>query len=123
MKPIILLSIFALPNIAKAQLSTTNTFDLTGEVVGQDTGYIHLNYVNSSAKYIQDIFPLKNGKFEFFGSISEPTYAFLFLNMESINPEAPNYTRMFLEPTKMHATFKKNELKHGNITGSNTENE
>jgi peroxiredoxin len=123
MRLIILVSVILLSSNLKAQVNTNGTFILSGEIVGQDTGYVHLNYVNSSRMYIQDISPLKNGKFHFFGSISEPTDADLYWNIPHRNLDDPNFTRLFLEPTKMEGTFKTNEFKDGIIEGSATQRE
>lgn len=108
---------------SQGQVNPSSTFQFTGEVVRQDTGYVHLDYVNSSRNYIQDVSPLKNGKFYFFGSISEPTVANLYWNIPRMNLDDPNYTRLFLEPSKMAGTFDANEFKDGIIEGSVTQKE
>src|ERR1035438_7245529 len=88
----ILVSLLALSSIVSAQLITKNTFRLTGKVVGQDTGYVHLNYLNSSKKFIQDSFYLRKGEFEFSGSITEPCHAFFYGNIKSRSVDDLNFT-------------------------------
>ncbi|HXB43980.1 MAG TPA: TlpA disulfide reductase family protein [Puia sp.] len=123
MRLIILVSLLALSSIVNAQVITKNTFRLAGKVAGQDTGYVHLNYLNSSGKYINDSFYLKNGEFEFSGSISEPTVAQFYGNIKSRSVDDLNTAEIFIEPTKMHAIFNVNDFKHGKIAGSNSQNE
>jgi peroxiredoxin len=119
----ILVSLLALSSIVSAQLITKNTFRLTGKVVGQDTGYVHLNYLNSSKKFIQDSFYLRKGEFEFSGSITEPCHAFFYGNIKSRSVDDLNFTDIFIEPTEMHAIFNVNDFKHVEFAGSKSQNE
>lgn len=100
-----------------------NVFTLSGKVEGQDSGYVHLNYVNSSGQYQQDSCYLKAGAFEFKGSITEPTLADFVGNTKSRSVEDPNFNELFLEPGKMQALFEVDNFKQGNLSGSKANDE
>ncbi len=116
--------IFVLSIATIAQTKITNKqFVLTGKIIGQDSGYIHLNYINSYNKYVYDSCNLKKGEFKFSGMISEPINAYFFLNEESPSSDNPNFTEIFIEPTLMQAVFKFNNFKHSKIKGSKTQDQ
>jgi hypothetical protein len=101
-----------------AQVTSRNTFQLTGKMVGQDTGYVQLDYLNSANKYVRDSSYLKKGEFSFSGAITEPVHAFFYITTKSRGSAELNLTDIFLEPDTMHAVFRINKFKEGEITGS-----
>lgn len=103
--------------------SANGWFTLKGEVVGQDTGFVYLKYRNGLGKYVNDSCYLTNGRFELKGILKEPTIASFYGNIISRSVDDPNFTEIFLEPTKMSALFKVNNFKKGEITGSITHNQ
>jgi peroxiredoxin len=110
--------------VANAQkTSPKKTFTLKGKVIGQDSGYVYLNYLNSSEKYINDSCYLKKGLFEFQGAIVEPTKASFTGKTVSRSVEDPNRTDIYLEPAIQNATLSVNDFKHVKITGSKTQRE
>ncbi len=120
----ILVLLFYIPMIASAQKNhLQNSFVFNGKVLGQDTGFIRLSYVNANGEYIRDTAFLKNGNFTFTGFISEPTSAFLKGNIKSSSVDDINLTEIFLEATNMRGTIKLNDFKHIKMTGSHTQNE
>ena len=123
MRLFILNFILTLSCIVNAQEKLNNSFVLTGKVIGQDTGYVYLTYLNSYNKYIRDSFYLRKGEFKFFGSITEPCHADFYGNIKSNSVDDSNFTDIFIEPTKMQAIFKLNDFKHGEIAGSKSQNE
>jgi len=61
----------ALSSILFAQANANKSFTLKEKVIGADTGFIHIGYLSSSGKYVEDSCYLKNGTFEFTGFINE----------------------------------------------------
>jgi peroxiredoxin len=99
----------------------SNEFFFKGKVIGQDTGYIHLAYRDTSGKYQNDSCFLHHGEFELKGYINEPTLAQFYGKIKSRSIEDPNFAEMFIEPTSMQALFKVDDFKQGQVTGSKTE--
>ena len=60
---------------SNSQNISLNRFKLDGEIKNCDSGFVILGYINKAGKRISDTGQIKNGKFTFFGEISEPTFA------------------------------------------------
>lgn len=122
---LIVLLIPLLFNVAQGQnkLNSNQEFVLKGKVIGQENGYLHLCYRNSQGIYQHDSCLLKSGSFEFKGNINEPTDAYFYGNRKSRSVDDPNFSDIYLEPTKMEAILKVNDFKEGQISGSQTQKE
>jgi peroxiredoxin len=94
-------------------------FILSGKIVGQMSGYLHLDYLNENGKYIRDSCLLNNGAFQFNGYINEPSHAYFYYKYG----DDSNATEIFLEPDTMEAVFQVNDFKNGKIKGSVSQNE
>ncbi|MCW3116451.1 MAG: resA 7 [Chitinophagaceae bacterium] len=112
--------VFTIGNLI-AQNNSHGEFVLSGKVNGQNTGYVHLYYINSNEKRIHDSCLLNNdGEFIFRGLISEPSRGFFHGNRKSQRTSDPNAIDIYLEPKNIQAIFEINKFKDGKITGSNT---
>ncbi len=106
-----------------AQQDPKARFTLTGKVANQQDGWVYLSYADKDGKYIRDSSALKNGSFQFQGSVAEPTMANFNGKVASRSVDDPNSTNFFLEPSNMHITVSPNEFKSAKITGSKTQAE
>lgn len=106
-----------------SQNNSNNKFSLRGKVIGQDTGFVHIGYFNSSLKYVDDSCYLKNGEFQFIGFINGATRASFYGKRKSRSVDDPNWMEMFLEPGNIKASFTVNEFKKAQISGSKSQNE
>ncbi|MGD0757087.1 MAG: TlpA disulfide reductase family protein [Bacteroidales bacterium] len=89
-------------------------FTIYGDILGQSTGKIILNYSPSSKQFYDTVF-IKNGKFNFSGSIPEPTLA------QITSEDGLNSADFYIEPGKMFITLSKNKFKDFKMTGSKTQ--
>jgi thiol-disulfide isomerase/thioredoxin len=105
-----------------AQPLTKGQFQLSGNLKGQDSGYIFLRYTNTEGNRIKDSFYLHKGNFQFTGSISEPHSANLFSD-KSKNAFDSNQVNFYLEPTVMRAELLLNRFNEAKFTGSKTQEE
>lgn len=94
----------------------TNNFTLQGNINGQATGNIVLQYGFGSF-YHRDTAEIKNGNFSFTGFIEEPTRAVL------IGGDKLNTITVYLEPGAMKATLSKDNFKDIKLTGSESQKE
>lgn len=106
-----------------SQNNSNNKFSLKGKVVGQDTGFVHIGYFNSSMKYVDDSCYLKKGEFQFTGFIKGTTRASFYGKRKSRSVDDPNWMEMFIEPGNINALFKVDEFKKAQISGSKSQNE
>lgn len=102
---------------------TTGSFIFHGTVLGEDTGFVHLYYLNKTGNFIEDSVQLNKGNFSFAGLISEPTRAVFTGKIKSRSVDDSNYTEVFLEPFEMAVIANANDFKHVHITGSKTQAE
>lgn len=112
---------FVLSSTSYSQGTLNKEFSLQGKIIGQDTGYVHIGYLNSLKKYIDDSSYLKNGEFEFSGLMDEPTIARFYGNIKSRSIDDSNFTEIYLEPNLMQAIFKVDNFKNAKVTGSKTQ--
>lgn len=120
-----LLSTALLLNAASlfAQNNTDAQFYLNGNVIGQDTGYVRIGYVNNEMKYVNDTCYLKKGDFQFKGFINRPTLLSFSGNTKSRSVNDPNWTEMFIEPGNMQILVKEGAFKKAQVSGSVAQNE
>jgi hypothetical protein len=76
-------------------------FNLKGKIIGQDSGYLHINYHDKYDKNINDSCAIKNGSFEFKGAVSHPTNAYFEGAVKSRSIDDLNAVIFFLEPGDM----------------------
>jgi peroxiredoxin len=105
-----------------SQKNSSSSFNFKGKVIGQDSGFIHIAYFDSSKKYVNDSCPLNDGSFQFKGIIKGATRATFYGNRKSRSVDDPNWTEIFLEPGDITATVKVNEFKKAEIIGSKSQN-
>jgi thiol-disulfide isomerase/thioredoxin len=92
-------------------------FTLNGKITGQDSGIIILSYSPSSSIRINDTALIKNGAFNFQGSIVEPTLAQIISENETSSAD------LYLEPGIMTVNLTKNRFRDLKMTGSKTQDE
>ena len=116
--------IFGLISSSFAQTTVNgNVFILKGQLVGQNSGYVYLRYVDIGGVFHLDSCFLNNGAFEFRGDIKEPTIAGFYGNIKSGSIDDPNNTEIYLEPGFMQAAFEVDKFKRGIVSGSKTQEE
>ena len=127
MQKIISYSFFSLLIIINVQgqvKSNKSKFILNGHVTGMDHKSMFLSYRATDGNYRTDSSVVVNGKFQFTGSISEPSRALLTNRYPSNLPvNDPNLTWLFIEPTSMQLTVTVGEFKQANLVGSKTQDE
>jgi thiol-disulfide isomerase/thioredoxin len=101
-----------------AQKKKSGQFILTGNIVGQNEGYVYLNYADKNDQAIRDSCRITNGKFQFKGFIKEPTVAGFNGKLTSRSVDDPNFTSIFLEPGNMQVKVIVNQFKLLKLTGS-----
>ena len=121
MKYILLIALSATIQLTNAQQKTKDQFVLDGTVLNQQEGFVYLSYMNTKGERVRDSTLLKNGNFQFKGSIKEPTIASFWGNITSRGVDDPNYTTLFLEPANMKLTAPAGQFKTAKVTGSKTQ--
>lgn len=91
-------------------------FVLNGEINGQDSGQVFLQYVPDST-WVTDTAAIKNGKFLFKGKIAEPSKARLKYGDDL------NSVDIYIEPRKMKIVLQKNKFAECQMTGSKAQDE
>jgi thiol-disulfide isomerase/thioredoxin len=92
-------------------------FTLKGKITGQDSGIIFLSYSPSSSIRINDTAIIKNGAFNFQGSIVEPTLAQIISENEKFSDD------LYLEPGVMTLNLTNDRFRDFKMIGSKTQNE
>ena len=98
-------------------------FTLRGVIEGQDTGWVSLQYMDSSRKWRTDSVRLDQQRFSFGGYLPHPVLASLFGPVRSNSMDDPNTTQFFIEPGNISFHGKVDNLKDGTISGSATQME
>ncbi|MBA3285726.1 MAG: AhpC/TSA family protein [Nitrosopumilus sp.] len=106
-----------------AQTFNNQKFILKGTVSGRDTGIITLRYINDLEELVRDTTFLKNGIFEFSGTINQPTYATLKGNPNYINFYDANDVGIYLEPGELKISLLENQYEYAKMEGSLTQYE
>lgn len=118
MKLLVFFLLFGFYSIGNAQ---SNNFNITGQVIGRDTGFVSLSFVDGNDHLVNDTVQLKNGIFSFSGFIKEPTRAILRGKIKSFAVDDPNSTEVFIEPSEMKITLIDNDFKSIKVKGSYTQ--
>jgi thiol-disulfide isomerase/thioredoxin len=115
--------ILALLLLSATLITKAQVFEITGQITGQNTGYVHLSYQDNNSKWINDSCALKNGGFNFKGNINGPQIIYFYGAIKSRNVEDPNSTDFFIEPGNMTFQATAGDFKNAVITGSKTQDE
>jgi thiol-disulfide isomerase/thioredoxin len=101
-----------------------NIFSLNGKISGQASGTIYLTgFFGPGKKWNRDSSLIKNGTFNFKGTISEPTEAYISLSQDGSYDLSGNTASIFLEPSKMSVSLQKNQFNNMMVTGSKSQME
>lgn len=100
--------------------SNSKAFILKGNIVGSNTEYIILSYIDSSNVYVRDTLPIKNQSFSKEGYLMNTQEVSLTSNLTGRYMEDPNLLMFFLEPNKIDITLKEGEFSKAKISGSKT---
>lgn len=92
-------------------------FTLTGQIKNMPDGKIILGYGDYLGNYIDDTAIIKNGRFEFTGQISQPTYAII----KSLPRNDKNYTGIYIEETKQQIYLSNDSFQYARMEGSPTQ--
>ena len=125
MKCLFFILLFASCSVALSQNTNSikDEFVLNGHIKGRDTGLIVLNYTNSDEKWMRDTTYLKEGVFQFKGSVSQPTRALILGNRKIIDFNSVNIVSVFLESGIQNISLKEDDYEHAIMKGSKTEDE
>jgi len=111
--------IVCLSFICSGQVNSSNKsnfFELTGKLLGRDTGYIVLWYPDTSGTYVRDTSYLENGNFKFKGMVKEPSFAHLIGSHKD-----GNYSNFFLEAGNQSVVLEEDHFDKAQMTGSKTQ--
>lgn len=98
--------------------NNSGAFSISGKLINRDTGIIVLWYPDTSGKYIKDTSYLKDGHFNFKGTINEPSFAHLIGSNG-----AGNYSDFFIEAGQQHVLIEENKFLALKVAGSKTQKE
>lgn len=98
-------------------------FILKGKISGQKKGFIKLIYTDRKGNFITDSCEIRKGKFQFRGSVSEPTKVYLEGAVATKDINDPNFTSFFIEPGTMQISLVSGEFRKARISGSKTQDE
>ncbi len=122
MKIILLLFFYLSFGTAMAQEKRSQeSFNLQGHIIGRDTGFIYLRYLNANGKDVIDTDRLDKGSFKFKGTLNGATKASLRGLTKSSSVEDPNATSIYLENAEIEVKLKENDFKNAKIKGSKTQ--
>jgi len=98
-------------------------FTLRGKVIGKDTGIVILEYINANYENISDSGLLRDGSFEFKGSVNGVDYVFLITDTNYLYRDGKVNGFFFIEPGVIEITFSKGDMKNAKISGSAVQEE
>lgn len=116
----LLLAVFGNPALAQ---QNGKQFLLTGKIKGSEEGYIFISYLGTENKNIKDSCAIKNGGFEFKGTIDGPVMASLNGKVQTRSVSDPNFTNLFLQPGTTEITIEEKDYKHAKFMGASVQNE
>lgn len=111
-----LVFIFLITSCTSQIVKNDKEFVLNGEINGQDSGRIFLQYVPDST-WVTDTTAIKNGKFIFKGKIAEPSRARLKTGDDL------NSVDIFIVSGKMKIVLQKDKFAECQMTGSKAQDE
>lgn len=96
-------------------------FKLSCKVIGQQTGYLSLTYIDCYGKTRKDSSKLINGYCYFKGNIIEPTLSTLRGDVKSNADDDSNAVSFFIEPSNISVEVTLNHFKQIKVIGSKTQ--
>ncbi len=108
---------FYIEAISQVEPIKEHSFILLGDIKGRDTGIIILMYpIMNTNQWHTDTAFIHNGKFQFAGKISEPSFCVL-----RGSPKDGNYANLFLEICKQYISIEENKFDGFKMSGSFTQ--
>jgi len=108
--------LFLITSCTTPVIKKDKEFVLNGEINGQDSGRIFLQYVPDST-WVTDTAAIKNGKFIFKGKITEPSRAILK------SEDDLNRVEIYIEPGEVKIELQKDKFVECQMTGSKAQDE
>ena len=105
---------------SNSQNISSNRFKLDGEIKNCDSCFVILGYINKAGKRISDTGQIKNGKFTFFGEISEPTFATISGVKKIVDFKDINSVDFFIEPIQLLVKLDANNYSDAKLVGLKT---
>ncbi len=110
--------------ISKGQtVNTKSQFKLSGFVTGKDNDKIFLGYQDENNIGAGDTAVIKNGKFEFIGTVNIVCDAYLWTDLNNKNMSDQSVIRFLLEPGNISISYKEGLATEAVIKGSKTQKE
>ncbi len=109
-----------LMNSVFSQAAYNSRFNITGRIIGQDTGTVVLYYTNNENKNSIVTAILKNGEFKFTGKVNRVCDAYLWTDTSNHNFSDASVVRFLLEPQKIDILYNKS---NAIISGSKSQAE
>jgi thiol-disulfide isomerase/thioredoxin len=82
-----------------------NKFNITGKIIGRDTGVVVLYYTDPETKNYIDTAILKTGEFRFTGKVNRISDAYIWTDTSNHNFSDPSVIRFLLEPGNIDITY------------------
>jgi thiol-disulfide isomerase/thioredoxin len=108
---------------AYCQPEINTRFDLTGQIIGRDTGAVMFWYIDESNIQVDDTFRLVKGSFHFSGTVNRVCEAFLWTDLKNRNYDDPSVIRFLLEPGRLFVSHNIADPLNNQIRGSASEME
>ena len=106
-----------------AFIASAQQFHLKGKIQGQESGYLHIYYLDAESKRVADSAVINNGAFEFKGNVNGPAMAYFHGAIKIRSMSDPNEVSFFLEPGELTISLVAGHFKDAVITGSKTQDE
>lgn len=118
-----LLFLFIFSNI---EAQETKPYSIRGEIKGTANGKIYLAHSCGVESCVYDSADIRNGRFNFSGSIAEPVYAMLSLSLSDFTQPigvepAPDLFSFYMDPSSLTVKMRKGNLSKASISGSETQ--
>lgn len=118
-----LLSLFALMNANEVGASDSSKFVIKGKYLNRDTGKLVLFYSDYNGAGVVDTTYVKDGLFEFHGTVNKCTDAILFTASEFREVDHSTNLNFYIEDGEMYLTIEKGKEQQFNLQGSKTQYE
>lgn len=98
-------------------------FILKGKIIGQTTGLLKLSYEDADGKFVRDSTIIRNGAFQFKGSLATPSMAYIESGKAGQRMDDPNRGTFFIEPGNLSMEVTAGDFKNLKLKGSKTQEE
>lgn len=112
--------ILFLINSVFGQSIDNTAFNVTGKIIGRDTGIVVLYYTDPKIGINKDSVILKNGEFKFTGQVNRISDAYLWTDTSNLNFGDLSVVRFLLEPGNIYIIYKN---RNAIIKGSESQEE